>query len=87
MLSVEAALDGERGRCHHFIDDDGKPAGCPAAPVASGWRQDYQVRWYPVGARAGLGRRLQLWMASRTRSSELGALLRGQPAYPHWFSH
>jgi hypothetical protein len=48
------AWTAERGGCHRLLyDPDGKPTGCPAIPVASGWRQDYQGRWYPVGACAG----------------------------------
>jgi hypothetical protein len=31
----------QRGRCHRLVyDPDGKPMGCSAPPVASGWRLD-----------------------------------------------
>ena len=48
------AWSDERARCHRLVyDPGGKPTGCPAPPVASGWRQDYQGRWYAVDACAG----------------------------------
>ena len=51
------AWTAERGRCHRLgYDPDGKPTGCPAPRVASGWRRDYQGRWYPVSACAGHAR-------------------------------
>jgi hypothetical protein len=31
-------------------DPDGKPDYCPEPTVTSGWRQDYQGRWYVVDA-------------------------------------
>ena len=51
MLDYAGAWSAERGRCHHLVyDHEGKPTGCPAPPMASGWRQDYQGRWYVVDA-------------------------------------
>ncbi|MGO9657488.1 MAG: hypothetical protein ACLP7F_03870 [Acidimicrobiales bacterium] len=51
MHDYAGAWTAERGRCHRLVydyDPDTKPTGCPAPSVASGWRQDYPGRWYPV---------------------------------------
>ncbi|MGA3220355.1 MAG: hypothetical protein ABSE77_14965 [Acidimicrobiales bacterium] len=54
------AWSDERARCHRLVyDPGGKPTGCPAPPVASGWRRDYQGRWYAVDACAHHGPQLQ----------------------------
>jgi hypothetical protein len=37
LVDYAGAWTAERGRCHRFVyDPDGKPAGCPAPPAASG---------------------------------------------------
>ena len=53
-MEYSGAWSVEQGRCHRLVyDPDGKPAGCPTPPVASGWRSDYQGRWYYLDACAG----------------------------------
>jgi hypothetical protein len=46
------AWSAERGRCYRFVygTEDGRPANCPEPTDTSGWRQDYQDRWYVVDA-------------------------------------
>ena len=54
MHDYAGAWSAERRRCLRLVyDPDWKPTGCPAQPVASGWRQDYRGRWCLVGACAG----------------------------------
>ena len=49
---LRRGLGSLRGRCHRFAygTDDGHPEHCLDWPVCSGWRRDYQGRWYVVDA-------------------------------------